>query len=224
MIVSAEEIPSIGSSSVSAEAYDAIRRLIVAGKLEPGSHVAVRPLSELFGISPTPIRTALAQLARDGLLESHARRGYFVLSLDRQDMLDIYELREAVDGMASRRVAERSDKRELITHLRELLEQMNEAVRAGDIDLYGELDVEFHGSIWRSAENRRLAVIANNLLGQVRAGNRISARAPGRLPVALDEHVQIVDALESGDVAEAERVTRHHVQQAKLALIQSLDG
>lgn len=224
MIVSQEEIPTIGASNVTAEAYDAIRRLIVSGNLAPGSHVAVRPLSELFGISPTPIRTALAQLARDGLLEAHARRGYFVLSLDRQDMLDIYELREALDGVASRRVAERADKRELIAHLRDLLEQMNEAVRAGDIDLYGELDVEFHGSIWRSAENRRLAVIADNLLGQVRAGNRISARAPGRPPVALREHVQIVDALEAGDAAEAERVTRHHVQQAKLALIQSLDS
>lgn len=218
----AADAPLSGRRNLSGEAYDAIRELIISGGLAPGEHVAVRPLCERFGLSPTPIRTALAQLARDGLLEARDRRGYFVPALNHNDMLDIYDLREAVDAVASRRVAEMPDRSELIAHLRELLRAMEEAVADGDLNLYGELDVEFHGSIWRAAGNQRLALIASNLLGQVRAGNRISAQAPGRLPVALREHVEIVDALESGDPARAENATRHHVQKAKVALSELL--
>jgi DNA-binding GntR family transcriptional regulator len=204
--------------NLSGEAYDAIRQLILSGGLAPGEHVAVRSLSERFGLSPTPIRTALAQLAQDGLLEALDRRGYFIPALNHDDMLDIYDLREAVDAVASRRVAEQPDRRALSKHLRDLLQAMEKAVAAGYLDLYGELDVEFHGSIWKATNNQRLALIATNLLGQVRAGNKISAQAPGRLPVALCEHVEIVDALEAGDPERAERATRHHVRQAKMAL------
>lgn len=208
--------------NLSGEAYDVVRQLIISGQLAAGEHVAVRPLTEQFKLSPTPIRTALAQLARDGLLDARDRRGYFVPSLDHQDMLDIYELREVVEAMASRRVAELPDRTDLVSHLRELHQAMLDAVAAGDIDLYGELDVEFHGSIWKAAGNQRLAVIAGNLLGQVRAGNRISARAPGRPPVAVGEHLSIIESLEAGDAAAAERWTRHHVRQASLALSQLL--
>lgn len=208
--------------NLSGEAYDAIRQLVVSGALTPGEHVAVRPLSDRFGLSPTPIRTALAQLARDGLLESRDRRGYFVPALDQKDMFDIYELREVVDAVAARRVAELPNREAFIASLRDQLRAMEEAVAAGDLHLYGELDVVFHGSIWRAADNQRLALIASNLLGQVRAGNKISARAPGRLPVALREHVEIVDALEAGDAERAEIATRMHVKQAKIALGQLL--
>lgn len=209
--------------NLSREAYTAIRELIMSGGLAPGTHVAVRPLSERFGLSPTPIRTALAQLTRDGLLEARDRRGFFVPALNHDDLLDIYELREAVDAVASRRASELPDRSSLASKLRELLQKMRTAVETDDLESYGELDVEFHGAIWAAARNQRLVAIADNLQAQVRAGNRISATAPGRLPFALREHVEIVEAIESGDSVRAESAARHHVRQAKLALSGLLD-
>lgn len=214
--------PVRGSSYVSI-AYSQLRSLILSGELAPGSRVTVRPLADRLQLSPTPIRTALAALQRQGLLEAHEHRGYFVPRLGRDDMLEIYEIREAVDSIASRRVAQAATRADVVDTLSELLEQQRECVRHGDLDTYGDLDVAFHRMIWHGSGNRRLVSVADNLMGQVRIGNNISARAPGRLAVALEEHSAIVEALRRGDSELAEHATREHVRKASEAFGQILD-
>lgn len=214
--------PVRGNSYVSV-AYSQLRRLILSGELKPGSRVTVRPLADQLELSQTPIRTALAALERQGLLEAHEHRGYFVPRLGRTDMLEIYEIREAVDSIASRRVAQSSARAEVVGALDELMEQQRRCVREGDLDAYGELDAAFHQMIWHGSGNRRLVSVADNLLGQVRIGNNISARAPGRLPIALEEHAAIIEALRTGDPDLAEAATREHVRRASHAFGQILD-
>lgn len=217
MPVDREMDPVRGSSYVSI-AYSQIRRLILSGDLAPGERVTVRPLADQLRLSPTPIRAALAALQRQGLLEVQEHRGYFVPKLGRDDMLELYELREALDSIASRRAAQSESRADLVTKLEDLLLQQQRCVAEGDIDAYGELDVIFHESIWHGSGNRRLVSVADNLLGQVRIGNNISARAPGRPEAALREHAAIIDALRNADAPAAERATRHHVRRASLAL------
>jgi DNA-binding GntR family transcriptional regulator len=222
MTLEAREAPVRGSSYV-AVAYEQVRGMILAGRLAPGSRVTVRPLAEELELSPTPIRTALAALQRDGLLEVREHRGYFVPNLGREDILELYELREAVDGIASRRAAMSQLRQDLVRELENLLEQQRQCVDAGDIDAYRELDVRFHQAIWQGSGNRRLAAISDVLLGQVRMGNRVSVKAPGRLQPALDEHSAIVEALRMADPEAAEGATRRHVRQAMAALANVLD-
>lgn len=217
MVTEDEALPVRGSSFV-AVAYSRVRRMILSGELAPGSRVTVRPLADRLEVSPTPIRTALAALERQGLLEIHEHRGYFVPNLGRDDMLEIYELREAVDSIASRRAAQSDSRADLIAVLESLLERQRRCVDEDDIDAYAELDVMFHEAIWHGSGNRRLVSVSDNLLGQVRIGNNISARAPGRLESALTEHSAIVEALRQGDARAAESATRHHVRRASLAL------
>lgn len=209
--------PVRGDSYVSI-AYSQIRRMIISGELTPGTRVTVRPLVDRLTLSPTPIRTALAALQRQGLLEIQEHRGYFVPQLSRTDMLEIYELREAVDSIASRRAARSPQRMDLVTSLVDLLREQQRCVADGDIDAYAELDVAFHQSIWHGSGNRRLVSVSDNLLGQVRTGNNISARAPGRLEASLVEHAAIVDALREGDARAAERATRRHVRRAGRAV------
>jgi len=102
--------------------------------------------------------------------------------------------------------------------LEDLLEQQRRCVERGDLDEYGELDVLFHTTIWHGSGNRRLVAVADNLLGQVRSGNNISARTSGRLVVALTEPAAIVEALRHGDAQAAEEATRDHVRPASEAL------
>ena len=207
-----------GNSYVSI-AYSRIRRLILSGELPPGSRVTVRPLADLLDLSPTPIRTALGALERLGMLEIHEHRGYFVPKLSREDMLEIYELREAVDSIASRRAAHLDYRDELVAVLDDLLSKQRRCVADGDIDAYRELDMRFHKSIWAGSGNRRLVAVSENLLGQVRIGNNISARTPGRPEIALEEHAVIIDALRRGDARAAEQATRLHVRNASLAFV-----
>lgn len=218
-----ESVPRRPRHSYVSLAYDEIRRLILAGELAPGSRVTVRPLADRLDLSPTPIRTALATLERQGMLEVEEHRGYFVPTLGREDMLEIYELREAVDSIASRRAARSRSRAELVERLDGLLDLQHARVHSGDIDGYAELDRQFHGAIWESSGNHRLVAICENLAGQLRIGNNISTRAPGRPEASLDEHRAIVDAIRDGDARAAERATRRHVRLAKAALAKLLD-
>ncbi|MDN5853615.1 MAG: GntR family transcriptional regulator [Actinomycetia bacterium] len=204
-------------------AYQEVRSLILSGELEPGSRVTVRPLVDRLDLSPTPIRTALATLERQGMLEIQEHRGYFVPTLGRDDMIEIYELREAVDSIASRRAAHAADRDTLVAQLTDLLEQQRSCIEAGAIDEYAELDMRFHRAIWDSSGNDRLATISENLVGQLRIGNNISVRAPGRPQASLEEHRTIIEAIRDGDAPAAERATRRHVRRASAALAKLLD-
>lgn len=204
-------------------AYSEIRRLILSGEIAPGSRVTVRPISDRLGLSPTPIRTALESLQRQGILEIHEHRGYFVPTLGRDDMMEIYELREAVDGIAARHAARRDDRDALVRDLTALLDRQRRLVDAGDIDQYRTLDVEFHRAIWEHSQNNRLASICDDLTGQLHLGNSISARVPGRPEASLDEHREILDAIAAADARAAERASKRHVRKARAALAKVLD-
>ncbi|KUJ36856.1 HTH-type transcriptional repressor RspR [Streptomyces sp. MBT84] len=204
-------------------AYDHVRAAILDGSLTPGSRVTVRPLTEELGLSPTPIKTALAALEREGFLIAVPHRGYFVPEAGTDDLLELYELREAVDGLAARRTAVAPDHDQIATQLRQLLAEQREAIEANNLNRYGELDLEFHRLIWEGSGSRRLIPIAENLIAQVRLGNRLSARAPGRLSVAVDEHEAILEAIRKGDPRAAERHIRRHVREAGQALRRYLE-
>ena len=87
-----------------------------------------------------------------------------------------------------------------------------------NLQSYGELDLAFHRLIWEGSGSRRLIPIAENLVAQVRLGNRFSAQGPGRLPVAVDEHEAILEAIQKGDSRAAEEHIRGHVREAGQAL------
>ncbi|GAA5186993.1 GntR family transcriptional regulator [Rugosimonospora acidiphila] len=199
-------------------AYDNLRAAVLDGSLAPGSRVTVRPLAEQLGLSPTPIKTALAALEREGFLVAVPHRGYFVPEVSTEDLLELYELREAVDGIAARRAAGATNHAQIATQLRRLLARQRKAIQANNLHSYGDLDLMFHRLIWEGSGSRRLIPIAENLIAQVRLGNRYSAQAPGRLPVAIEEHEAILEAISEGDARTAERHIRRHVREAGLAL------
>lgn len=212
-----DDIPIRGSSYVDI-AYSEVRRLIFSGELAQGSRVTVRPLADLLNLSQTPIRTALAIMERQGLLEAQEHRGYFVPELGRADMLEIYEIRETVESIASRRVAQSSSRASVVAKLEELLALQRTAIAEGDLNAYGDLDVVFHKAIWQGSGNRRLVLVSDMLWNQVRVGNNISARAEGRPQAALEEHGAIIAALREGDAKSAEQATREHVRRARIAM------
>jgi DNA-binding GntR family transcriptional regulator len=160
----------------------------------------------------------MAALEREGFLVAVPHRGYFVLEVSTDDLLELYELREAVDGIAARRAASDADHAQLATRLARLLAKQRKAIDANNLQSYGDLDLAFHRLIWEGSGSRRLMPVAENLIAQVRLGNRLSAQAPGRLPVAVEEHQAILEAIRLGDPRAAERHIRSHVHEAGDAL------
>jgi DNA-binding GntR family transcriptional regulator len=204
-------------SSLVRSAYEAVREAVLERRLLPGERVTVRPFTELLDISPTPVKAALAILEREGFLVSRKHSGYFVAELTVADMRDIYELRSAVDALAARDVA-RTRPAGLLDRLGELLDGQRAALREDDVETYAELDREFHALIWHGSANRRLTAVADLLTAQLRLGHNLTTAMPGRPRAGLDEHLEIMDALRSGDTAAAEQATRRHVAQVIRAL------
>lgn len=209
---------SLPRSSLSSMAYRELRRAILSGRLAPGSHVTVRPLCEEFGLSATPVKAALTALEREGFLVLHPHRGFFVPEVDRDDMRELYELREVLDGIAARRVAALASRDALVARLTSLVAEQRTEVTAGNLSGYGDLDVLFHQEILVAAGNGRLQQVAENMIGQLRLGRATSARVPGRPSAALVEHEEIVAAIAAGQHHQAERLARRHVRKSATAL------
>lgn len=199
-------------------AYAEIRALIIDGTLTPGSKVVVRPLAERLRLSPTPIKSALAALERDGFLTAVPHRGYFVPEVSVRDMREIYELREVLDGIAARNTAAAADPATFVTDvLAPLLDVQRRCADAGDGPGYSDADMAFHRAIWHASGNSRLATVTDNLGGQLRFGSGSSSRLPGRIGEALREHAAIMAALSRGDTGRAERESRAHVRRSASA-------
>lgn len=189
--------------------------MIVDGELAPGTKVVVRMLSERLSLSPTPIKSALAGLERDGFLTTYAHRGYFVPEVAVRDMWEIYELREALDGIAARKTATLPNVKEFVrSTLQPLYDEQSRLLDERDGVGYSDVDIEFHRAIWHAADNARLVQFMDNLGGQLRFGSGSSSRVPGRISEALEEHAAIMEAIAHGRSEEAERLSREHVRRA----------
>jgi len=215
-------VQSVARQTLVEAAYHSVRTAIIDGHFTPGTKLVVRPLAEELGLSPTPLKAALAALEREGFVVSVPNRGYFVPRMGADDMRQIYELREVVDGIAARNAAHAEDRRGLVQALGHLLQQQQLAVNQGDFGQYSDLDVLFHHAIWHSCGNPRLTRIAENLQGQLRIGSGTTAQVPGRIDEALSEHADILAALERSDPVAAEKHTRAHVRRAGEALKRAL--
>ncbi|MFY0406773.1 GntR family transcriptional regulator [Solicola sp. PLA-1-18] len=193
-------------------AFEQIRAMVVRGEVAPGAKMVVRPLAERLGLSPTPIKSALAALERDGFLVAVTNRGYFVPSIDDADMREIFELREALEGLAARTIAARDDRAEVCRELWRLHHLQVAAADEARIDDYSEVNLAFHRLVWTASGNRRLTRAAENLVGQTRLATPETAQVPGRMAAAMREHAALVSAVERGDAAAAEALARDHVR------------
>lgn len=208
---------------LSRQAYEALLEGILARTLPAGSKLIMRDLVDQLQLSPTPINQALAALERDGLVESRPHRGYYVITLEPRDIVDIYTLREVLEGLAMR-LAVQQRPEELLGLLKDLHEEQLACRTQGDLARYGDLDLAFHRTVWEMAGNGRLLHMSEMLMGQVRLLISSSAEVEGRLSASLAEHERILANVERRDARRAELGMREHVRNAGNALLAHLGG
>ncbi|AMN44040.1 GntR family transcriptional regulator [Rhodoplanes sp. Z2-YC6860] len=211
----------IATASLAEIAFSRLVEAISAGEFEPGQRLSEADLARRFGISRGPLREALQRL-EGRLVTRRARVGVHVIELSEQAIRELFMIREALEGMAARQAAENARTSD-IAALRSLLSRhaKDPALKAGAAYRQGTLDNDFHATIVRLAGNRRLEdMLVDNLYYQLRLYRYRSSAKSGRALVAFDEHVAIVDAIESGDPAAAEDAMRVHIHNAHVSLAQ----
>ena len=192
------------------------------GDLAPGTRISEVLLAKTFGISRGPLREAIRRLAGRGLLEIIPHAGARVVTLSVDDLLEVFDIREALEGMACRLAAERMTDSE-IAAVESVLERHShdEALKAGEAYYQEPGDYDFHYRIAHGAKNRRIAeLLCGELYHLIRIYRYRSGAVPGRAPQAFDEHRKILAALQARDGALAETLMREHIRRARRLLEQ----
>ncbi|MNZ90510.1 HTH-type transcriptional repressor CsiR [compost metagenome] len=219
MLNAAAESPLLDeeSGTLSDHVFRRIQSAIVRGDIAPGSKISEPELARAYGISRGPLREAIRRLEGQRLLVRVPHAGARVVSLTQAELIELYEIRESLEGMACRLAAERMSEAE-IEELRRVLEthQSDEAFQAGRGYYQQEGDFDFHYRIIQGSGNRTLSNLLCNELYQLVRMYRIQFSAtPNRPRQAFAEHHRILDAIADRDGELAELLMRRHIAASK---------
>ncbi|ATJ81882.1 GntR family transcriptional regulator [Halomonas beimenensis] len=197
--------------------FQQLQDAIVRGELAPGSKITEPGLSRAYGISRGPLREAMRRLEAHRLIERVPHVGARVVKLSIKELLELFDVREALESMAARLAAEHMTAEE-IAGLREVLavHERQSDLRRGEAYYQREGDLDFHYRIVQGSHNRMLmGMLCDDLYYLVRL-YRTQYSASGTRPQrAFVEHHRIVDAIEAGDAELAELLMRRHVSASR---------
>ena len=224
----------MSSISLAQKAYDHLQEGVLSGRLRSGTVISEAGLAKELGISRTPVGEAIRQLVREGLVEQVPRYGTIVRSIDRQELIDLYEMREALESFAAHKAAQIITEPMLarLQQYVDVMEKIGEELRhAGTIELdepslrrFLAADMAFHMLIIEASGNRRMIEVVKNM----RTVSRIfrMRRAPHQLPVvhkAYEYHSLILNALRARDGDAARRHMSDHIAAGKRETLSRLN-
>ena len=195
-----------------AKVYEDIRRQIVEEKLAPGQWMIERELCETYSMSRTPIREILWKLTADGFLEQEANRGFVVRRLGLEQIFEIFQAREAIEGMAARLACRRGGESFRAT-LREVKKKIAKANIESDPMLGIALGRELHRATIDAAHNSIMADINERLENLTVLTANITKRSPAIEKASADAHLNIINAMLQQDEEKGEQLMREHLRE-----------
>ncbi|HHY40443.1 MAG TPA: GntR family transcriptional regulator [Syntrophaceticus sp.] len=201
--------------------FETLREAIITGVLRPGERLMESQLAEELGVSRTPVREAIRKLELEGFVVMVPRKGAYVAGISLKDIADVFEVRAALESLATELAAERITEDEL-EELERILVKMSEIIEKGEIEQLVECDKKFHDTLYRASRNRRLMQILSNLQDEVQRFRSVSLAYPGRMRTALEEHRKVVEALAERDLVQAKVLAWEHIESAENSLLEAV--
>ncbi len=200
----------IEHTSISEPIYLRLKEMILNGELKQGEKIVQEKIAELLGVSRTPLMKALLALENEYLVESIPRRGMYIRSWDKKEIIDIYICREAIEGMAARLLAQSGDEN-VINQLKDCFSPFLNS-KSINLNAYTEADEAFHSLLIKLTGNAPLDKIYffGNIHEKVIGHGLI--RPPEE---TLNEHFKIINAIEKGDADAAENFAREHIKKSR---------
>lgn len=195
------EISPIEQAALGTHVAHQLRQGVITGELAPGTRLVEHVLAGQFGVSRGPIRDALRELAREGLLESR-RRGFYVAGLSEEDIEELYELRESMESLALRRAAARATAADWEPAQREL-SAMRDAADRHDAAEFAIADLAFHSQFYELSRHRRLLSVWEDYLPTFRVLLAVTTAEDADLHPSVESHAEILHLARTGDIAGA---------------------
>lgn len=194
--------------------YRVLRDAIQSGRYLPGERVREDDIAKALGVSRTPVREALHRLSERGLLELSTGRGLIVVELNKQQMIELYAMREVLEGAAAGLAAQHASTAEIDTMTR-LLEEFRAV--GDDPEKLAHINRLLHQTIYGAAHNRYLLQTLNELRDAMALLRNTTFAVPGRPSVVDTEHQAMVQAIRERSPERAEQAARYHIREAQRA-------
>ncbi len=201
-------MPKLPREKLSNLAYQALKEMIANHRFQPGTRLNVESLAKEMGVSRTPVWEAVGRLEQEGLVKNIPNRGVFMDELTPQQALQLYEVREMLEGMAARLAASNISATG-IKRMERNLESQAKVVRKGDLVGYSQLDFEFHAVVYEACGNPYLQELLETIKNKMRP---LTTHMAHILPTLYDDHTKLLAALKAGDPEKAENAFRQHNQ------------
>ena len=188
----------------------ALRAAVISGEMKPGEVYSAPSLGKRFGVSPTPVREAMLDLAKEGLVVSLPNKGFRVTEVSDEDLDEIAALRLLIEPPTVKEVTPLIDAAGLAL-LRAMAADIVEFAGDGDLIGYTEADRKFHLTILGYSGNKRLVALIAELRSHTRLLGLAPLAATGRLRDMALEHIELVDLIEAGEAEKAQDLMRVHI-------------
>ena len=198
--------------------YEELKIQILTGQIVPGTRMMEVDLAEEMGVSRTPIREAIRKLEKEGLVTIEPRRGAYASMISTQDMVEILEVRQDLEGLAAYFAATRMSPVEM-EELKEIADKYNDAVKSGNMKELIRYDTQFHRLIVDSCHNKILVSMVEQLQELVLRFRYIYYDNFKRGEEMPREHQEIIDAIASGDADRARAAADVHIDRLKQLVI-----
>src|SRR5580704_4101908 len=191
-----------------------LRAAIISGEMAPGEVYSAPALGTRFGVSATPVREAMVDLSREGLVETVPNNGFRVTAVSESDLDDIAALRMLIEPPTVREVTPRIPA-EAIPALRELARAIVDQAAAGDLVTYTEADRRFHLAILEYSHNQRLVSLVSDLRSHTRLFGLAGMVDRGTLAASAAEHLELVGLIAAGDAEGAGKLMGRHIGRVR---------
>lgn len=201
--------------------FENIRTAIMEGTLRPGERLMEIQLAEQLGVSRTPVREAIRKLELEGLVIMLPRKGAYVASISKKDLVDILELRVGLEGMAAYYAAERISEDE-IKELENISKVLEDYIKKNDLENMLKEDENFHNFIFEATGNARLKSTMLSIWEPVYRF-RLKYMSDYSLAVnIIEEHNKIMEALKKGEADLAEKLAKEHIEKSEQFMVEEL--
>lgn len=204
---------SVSNTKAAAQMREALRREIIFGMRDPGERLIEADLAENFAVGRHVVRSALSDLERIGLVERRPNCGVMVVDYTREEIEELYEMREILQSAAVRRIA-MPVARSTIALLEEINEAYRQSSEAGDLDAVVEANNQFHRTLFGLCGNRYLAHSIDEHWQKTAAIHSHAIARPERARVSHQQHAAMIDALRRADRAALDALCIEHMQPA----------
>jgi DNA-binding GntR family transcriptional regulator len=197
---------------LSKKVYRILKERIIKGDLAQGSKFLEAKIAKQLGISRTPVREAMRELAAEGFVKISPNQGAVINNISIEDVQEVLQIRAVLEGLAAKLAATKITKGK-IKELESFNKNMEEFINKNDILDFIKESEKFHELILDIYGNSRLIQIRKNLYDQIHRYRSISLNIPGRPKYALEEHKKITEALKQGDSAKADELSKIHIEK-----------